>query len=198
MPVPRQRRGDGETGGVESAHEGEFFPGGEMRHLHPGGGGAVAEVVAVGFDGAEGDAAEAVDFQDALLLVVVVACLMEGIGGRGADGGRSEDDVNVGFFARADALAGRVQGFALEVGVQGEVVEAAVGEAVAVICRVLIPLCLLCVLKLSECLGNRGAGREKPWMDGGRITFRILHPCDQVGFRECGDGSLSAAAGAQM
>ena len=46
------------------------------------------EVVAVVLDAAEGDAAEAVDLEDEL----------------GASGGG--DDVDVGFFADADAVAG--------------------------------------------------------------------------------------------
>ena len=41
--------------------------------------------------------------------------------------------MNVGFFAGADARACGVEGSALEMGVKSEVVEAAVGEAVAVI-----------------------------------------------------------------
>ncbi len=45
-----------------------------------------------------------------------------------------EGDVDVGFFARADHLPGRVQGLALKVRVQREVVETAVCESVAVIC----------------------------------------------------------------
>lgn len=44
-----------------------------------------------------------------------------------------EGDVDVGFFARANHLPGRVQGFALEVRVQREVVETAVGEAVSIV-----------------------------------------------------------------
>ncbi len=45
------------------------------------------------------------------------------------------DDEDVGFFADADLVAYGVEVFALEVGVEGEVVEAAVCEAVAVIYR---------------------------------------------------------------
>lgn len=75
MSVARKRRRDREPGGVESSHESVFFQRGEARHVHPGGGGAVAEVVAVGFDGAEGDAAEAVDFEDALLVGFADWCL---------------------------------------------------------------------------------------------------------------------------
>ena len=77
--------------------------------MHPRARAAVAQVVAVRFHRAEGDATEAVDFEDAL-----------GSRGRGAD----ED---VGFLADADARAEGVEGGFLEVGVQGEVVEAAVG-----------------------------------------------------------------------
>ncbi len=73
------------------------------------------EVVAVVFYGAEGYAAEPVDFEDVL-------------GSRG--GG---DDEDVGFFADTDLVAGAVEGFAFHVGVEGKVVEAAVGEAVSVV-----------------------------------------------------------------
>ena len=87
--------------------------------MHPGGGGAMAEVVAVGFDTAERDATKTVDFENALLLLVVGladSCLRRGWGG---GGGRSENDVDVRFFACADALACGMESFALEVGVQG-------------------------------------------------------------------------------
>ena len=43
--------------------------------MHPGGGGAVTEVVAVVFDGAEGYTAQAVDFEDALLGGSASGCL---------------------------------------------------------------------------------------------------------------------------
>lgn len=42
-------------------------------------------------------------------------------------------DVDVGFFADADLVAEGIEVRAFEVRVKGEVVEAAVGEAVAVI-----------------------------------------------------------------
>lgn len=83
--------------------------------MHPGGGGALAQVVSVGFHGAEGDAAQSVDLEHHL-----------GAGGGG-------DDEDVGFFADADLVADGVDGLLFLVGVQGEVVQAAVGEAVAVI-----------------------------------------------------------------
>ena len=73
------------------------------------------EVVSVGFYGAEGYAAKTVDFEEVL-----------GSGGGG-------HDIDVGFFADADLVAGAVEGFALEVGVEGEVVEAAVGKAVSIV-----------------------------------------------------------------
>lgn len=56
------------------------------------------EVVTVVLDASEGYAAQAVDFQDIL-----------GAGGGGYD-------VDVGFFAHADAVAGRVQGLPFKVG----------------------------------------------------------------------------------
>ena len=69
--------------------------------MHPARAAAVFEVVAVVLDAAEGDAAQAVDFQYEL----------------GARGGGY--DVDVGFFAHADAVAGRVEGLPLLVRVQG-------------------------------------------------------------------------------
>jgi len=83
--------------------------------VHPGGGGALAQVVPVGLHGAEGDAAEAVDLEHHL----------------GARVGG--DDEDVGFFADADLVADGVDGALFLVGVQGKVVQPAVGEAVAVI-----------------------------------------------------------------
>lgn len=70
MPVVRDWCRNRETAGVQSAHESIFFEGGELGHVQPGGGGAVAEVVAVGFDAAEGDAAKPVDLQDHFAFVV--------------------------------------------------------------------------------------------------------------------------------
>ena len=73
------------------------------------------QVVAVGLDRAEGDAAEAVQLEH-----------VRHARGRGRD-------VDVGFFADPDLVAEREQGGVLEVCVQREVVEPAVGEAVAVV-----------------------------------------------------------------
>lgn len=75
----------------------------------------MAEVVAVGFDTAEGDTAEAVDLENVL-----------GAGGGG-------DDEDVGFFADADLVTDGVEDLALLMGVEGEVVEAAVGKAVPIV-----------------------------------------------------------------
>ena len=47
--------------------------------------------------------------------------------------GAGGDDEDVGFFARADLVADGVDGGLPLVGVEGEVVEAAVGEAISVI-----------------------------------------------------------------
>lgn len=73
------------------------------------------EIVPVIFYGAEGYAAKPMDFKDVL-----------GSGGRG-------DNEDVGFLSNANLVAGAVEGFAFKVGVEGEVVEAAVGEAVSII-----------------------------------------------------------------
>lgn len=87
----------------------------QPAHVHPRPRVSVAEVVAVGFYAAEGDPTKAVDLEDVL------------------DAGGGGDDENVGFFADADLVADGVEDLALLVSVEGEVVEAAVGEAVAII-----------------------------------------------------------------
>ena len=74
------------------------------------------QVVAVGFHRAEGDAPQAVEFED--------------VGDPCGGGG----DVDVGFFADADLVAEGEERGVFEVRVEGEVVEPAVGEAVAVVC----------------------------------------------------------------
>ena len=66
------------------------------------------EIVSVVFDGAEGYATKTVDFEDVL------------------DSGGGSDDEDVRFFANADLVACAVEGFTLEVGVEGEVIEASV------------------------------------------------------------------------
>ena len=83
--------------------------------MHPARAGAMFQVIAVVLDAAEGHAAEAVDLEDLL------------------DSRWGGAEVDVGFFADADAGADAVDGIAFEMRVQGEVVETAVGEAVAVI-----------------------------------------------------------------
>ena len=88
MPALRHGLGDPEPVPPQRLHKGEFFERGQPAHVHPARAAAVLEVVAVVLDAAEGDAAEAVDLQYEL----------------GACGGG--DDVDVGFFADADAVAG--------------------------------------------------------------------------------------------
>lgn len=73
------------------------------------------EIVPVIFYGAEGYTAEPVDFENVLC------------------SGWGRDDEDVGLFADADLVASAVEGFAFEVRVEGEVVEAAVGETVSII-----------------------------------------------------------------
>ena len=75
----------------------------------------MAEVIPVGFYGAEGDAAETVEFED--------LCAA----------GRGGGDVDVAFFAYAYLVSETEDRVAATVGVEREVVEAAVGEAVTVI-----------------------------------------------------------------
>lgn len=76
----------------------------------------MAQVIAIVLDAAEGDAAQSVDFQRALSPT------------------RRGSDVDIRFFARADLLACGVEDLPLLMRVQGEVVEASVGETVAVVC----------------------------------------------------------------
>lgn len=73
-----------------------------------------------------------------------------------------------------------MEGFTLEVGVEGEVVEAAVGEAVAVV-----------FLRLGQSVSAIGSfckdcATGGLWGDG-RSTFCMLDPGDQVRFCEGGD-----------
>lgn len=76
------------------------------------------EIVSVVLDAAKGYAAQAVDFQDVL-----------SAGGGG-------HDVDVGFFADADTIAGRVKRLTFQMCVQGQIVETAVGETISVIYEV--------------------------------------------------------------
>ena len=115
MSTVRNRLRHRETIVPQRGHEGEFFQGREPAHVHPGAGVAVAQVVAVGFDGAEGNAPQAVDLEYVL---------------NAAGGG---DDEDVAFFADADLVADGIEDFAFEVSVEGEVVETAVCEAVSIV-----------------------------------------------------------------
>ena len=83
----------------------------------------MAQVVPIVLYRAEGYAAESVDLQDVLLVRW----------GRGTWWGA---DVNVALFAGADAGARAVECVPLLMRVQGEVVQAAVSEAVSVVCCV--------------------------------------------------------------
>jgi len=75
----------------------------------------VLQIVAVVFDAAEGDAAKAVDLRDQLRT------------------GWGSANVDVGFLAHTNAIACAVKDGTLEVIVEGEVVETAIGEAIPVI-----------------------------------------------------------------
>ena len=75
------------------------------------------QIVSVILDAAKRDAAESVDFEYELLAGGVC------------------DHVDVGFFANADAVACAVKSFVFKVGVKSEVVEAAVGETVTIVCE---------------------------------------------------------------
>lgn len=148
----------------------------------------MAEVVAVVFDGAEGDAAEAVDFEDVLLLRRWGRSAILRRRGRGAD-------VDVGFFAGADAVAGAVEGALLHIGVEGEVVEAAVGEAVAVICEFGGVECQSRFLEGGRC------GDELLWwreVEGEVTTFCVFGSGDEVCFCEGRDRFVDTAARAKV
>ena len=71
MSIARHWRRDREPGLVKCGHERVFFQRGEARHVHPRSRGSVAEIITVGLDGAEGDAPQAVDFQDTLVFLMV-------------------------------------------------------------------------------------------------------------------------------
>ncbi len=73
------------------------------------------QVVPVVLDATERDASESVNFEYKLLAGGVC------------------DHVDVGFFANADAVPCAVEDFVFEVGVECEIVEAAVGETVAIV-----------------------------------------------------------------
>ena len=103
----------------------------------------VPQVVAICFHGAEGYSPQAVDLEDVL---------------NPTGGGHNED---VGFFADPDLIPYRVDGGALEVCVEGEVIKATICEAVAVICGE----------KVSQWLHG--------WLrEGERHTFCVLDPGD--------------------
>lgn len=87
--------------------------------------------------------------------------------------------MDVGFFARADLLACRVEGLPLLVRVQSQVVEASVGEAVAIVCGGFELLFLLIV------------AQELPrWLN----TFGTLETSDEVYFGQSGDAFVHSAA----
>lgn len=96
-------------------HESILLLCGESRHVHPTSGIAVPEVIAVILDAAKGYPSEPVDLEDLLRA--------RGIG----------DNVDVGFLADADLVSDGVGALAFYEGVEGEVVETAVGQAISVI-----------------------------------------------------------------
>ena len=75
----------------------------------------MTEVVTVSLDSSEGNTTQTVDLQDALRSLVV------------------GDHDNIGFFADTDLVADGVDAFLLLVGVEGEVIETSIGEAITVI-----------------------------------------------------------------
>lgn len=97
----------------------------------------MSEIVAVVLDTPEGDASQSMDFDHILHPV-----------GRRAD-------VDVGFFACANARAGAEQGIVLQVCVEGEVIKSSVGQTVAVV---------LCILGARNQIGfgERGNGFVNP------------------------------------
>lgn len=151
----RDGGGDGEGFRVQGGEEGEFLGRGQAREVLPGPGLVLAQVVAVGLDGAERDAAEAVDLEDELRA--------RGVG----------DDHDVGFFADADAAADAVDVLLGGVRVEGEVVEAAVGEAVAVV---------LCILGAPD-QAVLGEGRDGA-VDAAGAAFEARELLDEGGWDE--------------
>jgi hypothetical protein len=116
MPVLGYGLGDRESVLAQRFHKCKLFHRRQPRHVHPRARVAVAQVVAVCLDGSERNAAETVDFQDALGAAAVC------------------HDHDVGFLAHADLVADGVDAFLFLVRVQCEVVESTVGKAVAIIC----------------------------------------------------------------
>lgn len=148
----------------------------------------MAQVVSVVLDGSEGNPPESVDLENVLSLC---RCLPRG-GRRGAD-------VDVGFLACADAVARAVEGALLRVRVQGEVVEAAVGEAVAVIFFGCYSVSVEIIGKGEGGKGGKVEGIGGVSEGGGGFhTFGVLGPSDEVRFGEGGDRFLHPAAGAEV
>lgn len=173
MPTPRNGLGDVETVLTQRFHKCELLLRGQARHVHPAGGLALAQVITVVLDGAEGDAAEPVDLEDALLFIRSV--LVAGCGRRIRGSGRGAD-VDVGFFTGADAGAGAVEGVALQMGVEGEVVEAAIGEAVAVVFGILGAADEVCFGKGGDRFVDSTAATEVGELDdqGGGDDFMVF------------------------
>ena len=73
------------------------------------------QVVSIILDAAERDASESVDLEYELLA------------------GGVRDHVDVGFFANSDAVTCAVESFVFKVGMECEIVEAAVGETVPIV-----------------------------------------------------------------
>lgn len=127
------------------------------------------EIVAVVFYATERDAAQPVDFQYVLGTVW---------------GGA---DVDVAFFADADAVTGGIEGGVFEVRVEGEVVEAAVGEAVAIVWGFKGS-----ASRVGSCTGRMWGERV------GGVTFGIFRPGDEVYFCEGGYAFVDTASTSQM
>jgi hypothetical protein len=77
----------------------------------------VSEVIAIRLDGSEGDTTETVNFENALRSATVC------------------DHDNIRFFAHTDLVANRVDDFLFLVRIQRQVVETAVSEPIAIVCR---------------------------------------------------------------
>lgn len=97
-------------------HEGVLAHGGQSRHVHPRRGFAVQQVVALGLDVFERDATEAVNLHRHDLALLVDAL------------------VNVGLLADANAPPDAGDCAAIHKDAHGEVVEAHVGQLVAIVC----------------------------------------------------------------
>ena len=107
---------------------------------------------------------------------------------------RRRADVDIGFFAGADAVAGAVQCAVFLVSVEREVVKTAVGEAVAVVFRGLHKGVSIEARPERERKRKRACEVWKRYS----ITFCIVGPGDEVRFGKGRNRFVYTAAGSQV